>query len=366
MLRLDLFMLFLALGSRTIRSFSLPPNVARHCLPRRRFIMTSASAAAQDAEALLANQLEVPLETAIQLHGNNDKVVFFDGSWWLGQPDKARVAFETNPRIAGAHFYDIDAVASTTPELNPKALPHMMPPAALQAAFMDACGVTNAHHIIVYGQDQCPFVHRAWYQIMVMGHGVAKTHLLAGSLQDWINAGGPVDTEPTKAVTVSDNKSDNKSLSYQATAPVDQVVTMEELQQLIRDAPETIQIVDARSADRFNAQVDEPRPGLRRGHMPGAQNIFFQNVLQADSLVQLRDVETLTTMTKGLLEKKNDDRRIIATCGSGATGCTVLAALVKAGYSPDRLALYDGSWMEWGRPENDNAPVVDEREVKHE
>ena len=30
------------------------------------------------------------------------------------------------------------------------------------------------------------------------------------------------------------------------------------------------QIVDARPAGRFNGLVDEPRPGLRRGHIPGA------------------------------------------------------------------------------------------------
>ena len=335
------FMLFLV-GSRSVRSFVLPK--ATLSLPRSkdlpyRFMTTTPTS--RNVDDLLANQLEVPLETAIQLHNSdsNKNVVFFDGSWWLGEPDKARVAYETGPRIAGAYFYDIDKVASTTPDLNPKGLPHMMPPAALQAAFMDACGVTNQHHVIVYGQDQCPFVHRAWYQIMAMGHGVERTHLLAGSLQDWINAGGPVDTQPTKTLNVNElPTTTTMSSSYQAVHPGRRVVSMEELKQLIRDDPTSIQIVDARSAERFTAQVDEPRPGLRRGHHPGAQNIFFANVLQTDSVVQLRDGETLTALTQGL----DHSRRIIASCGSGATGCTVLAALVKAGYNPDQLALYDG------------------------
>lgn len=369
MLRLEFFMLFLTLRSRSIRSFTLPLQAARSCLSqkksRRRFMSTSASAAAaaasnNDKDDSLADHLplEVPIATAIQLHG---QVAFLDGSWWLGQPDKARQAYKAGPRIAGGAFYDIDVVASTTADLNPKNLPHMMPPPDLQAAFMDACGITNHQHVIIYGQEQCPFVHRAWYQVMAMGHGVEKTHLLAGSLQDWINAGGPVDTKPTKAWRVDDenNSNNDKPRTYQAVHPA--VVSMEELQQLIRDAPESIQIVDARSAERFQAQVDEPRPGLRRGHMPGAQNLFFQDVLQADSLVQLRDVESLTRLTQGL--KKDSQQRIIATCGSGATGCTILAALVKAGFNPDQLALYDGSWMEWGRPDS-NTPVVDEREVK--
>lgn len=374
MLRVRFFMFFLTLGSQSIRSFTLLQSAQCRLASRgttgsilSQRLMTSS----KSADELLTNQLEVPLATAISLHSsNNDQVVFLDGSWWLGQPERARTAFETGPRIAGSHFYDIDDVASTTPSQNPKGLPHMMPPPDLQAAYMDAIGVTNQHHVIVYGQEQCPFVHRAWYQIMCMGHGLARTHLLAGSLQDWISAGGPVDSQSVTALRVKDdNDNTNKARSYQAVSPAStSVVTMDELQHLIRNAPESIHIVDARSAERFMAAVDEPRPGLRRGHMPGAQNVPFQNVLQDDSLVQLRDVDSLTTMLKAQTgidsNSDNDERRIIATCGSGATGCTVLAALVKVGYNPEQLALYDGSWMEWGA--DANAPLVDEREVKKE
>ena len=342
-------MLFLLQGSRSVRSFLncwSPPSAFRRLSNSARMASTTL------ANDLLTNQLEVSITDAIACHA---EVAFMDGSWWLGQPDKARQAYEAGPRIAGAHFYDIDDVATKTTDRNPKGLPHMMPPPSLQATFMDACGVTNQKHIIVYGQADCPFLHRAYFQIMAMRHGVAKTHLLAGSLQDWIDAGGPVENGYKASLRVDDLPPSN---SYHAVDPGQSIVDMAQLKQLITTQSTDIQIVDARSAERFLAQVDEPRPGLRRGHMPGAQNICFQDVLLPESPVQLKDVGTLKGLVAGLDRKK----RIIATCGSGATGCTVLAALLKAGYDPALLTLYDGSWMEWGA--DPEAPLVDEREQK--
>jgi 3-mercaptopyruvate sulfurtransferase SseA len=81
-------------------------------------------------------------------------VVFVDGSWFLSGRN-GRAEYETGPRIQGAVYFDIDDVASKGDLLNPRNIKHMMPPKRLFAAAMDAMGIQNSNHLIVYGTQGC-------------------------------------------------------------------------------------------------------------------------------------------------------------------------------------------------------------------
>jgi 3-mercaptopyruvate sulfurtransferase SseA len=80
-------------------------------------------------------------------------VVFVDGSWFLSGRN-GRAEFEAGPRIQGAVYFDVDDVASKG-DLNPRNIKHMMPPKRLFAAAMDAMGIQNSNHLIVYGTQGC-------------------------------------------------------------------------------------------------------------------------------------------------------------------------------------------------------------------
>jgi thiosulfate/3-mercaptopyruvate sulfurtransferase len=111
----------------------------------------------------------------------------------------------------------------------------------------------------------------------------------------------------------------------------------------------TAQIIDARSAGRFNAQEPEPRAGVRGGHMPGAVNVPWRSVVTAQGTLRPDDELSAIFARSGI-----DVRApIVTTCGSGISAAILTLALNRIGAS--NVALYDGSWTEWGaRPE---APV---------
>jgi thiosulfate/3-mercaptopyruvate sulfurtransferase len=113
-------------------------------------------------------------------------------------------------------------------------------------------------------------------------------------------------------------------------------------------------VFDARPAPRFNAEAPEPRPGLRRGHMPGARNIPHVSVLTADGTMKPPEQLRALFGAQGF----SADRPVITTCGSGVTAAVLALALEVIG-APE-VGLYDGSWAEWGREANDPAqfPVM--------
>ena len=108
------------------------------------------------------------------------------------------------------------------------------------------------------------------------------------------------------------------------------------------------QIVDARSAARFHGNVDEPRAGVRRGHIPGSYNLPFQSVLENGKFKEVSALEALFAETQISLDKP-----IICSCGSGVTACIIGVAALLCGATDVRV--YDGAWSEWGA--NSHFPV---------
>ena len=115
------------------------------------------------------------------------------------------------------------------------------------------------------------------------------------------------------------------------------------------------QVVDARSPPRFRGEEQEPRAGVRPGHMPGAINIHYAEVLNPDGTMRSRPELLRIFDVHGVDLAKP----VVTSCGSGVTAAILSLALETAGAKTS--ALYDGSWAEWGA--RAEAPVATGPEV---
>lgn len=249
---------------------------------------------------------------------------------------------------------DIDDVAT---KQHTKNLPHMMPPKEIFARVMDEFGVTCDSDVILYGTEGCFSIPRVLYTFKAMGHPVDKVHMMDGSLKDWMDANGPIETGPRETIRV-DNLSQDKATKYDRAVDARNVVDMAKVLELVKNGPNSSGIiVDARSAGRFVGIEPEPRPGLRGGHMPGAFNVPFNTLLDDDNK-KLRSKEEMISIFKDAGVDVNTEKDIICSCGSGVTACWLALALEECGRDPSKTFVYDGSWIEWASDES--TPVVKE------
>jgi thiosulfate/3-mercaptopyruvate sulfurtransferase len=269
---------------------------------------------------------ESPLVSAAWLadHAGAPDVRIIDATWFMpGSPVSAKDTWAAQ-HIPGAWRFDIDDIADTS-----SPLPHMLPPAEKFASRARKLGLGDGHKIICYDQNGYLASARAWWMFRVMGHG--DVAVLDGGFAAWKAHGGPVEDMPPAF-------SNDRHFTVRFRGDLVRDRTQ------VQQASETgsMQIVDARSAERFRGEVEEPRPGLRRGHIPGARNVPFGSVIAEDGRLKSPDELRNVFSAAGV----DLSRPVINTCGSGVSAAVLALAQAVAGQ--DLSPVYDGSWAEWG------------------
>jgi thiosulfate/3-mercaptopyruvate sulfurtransferase len=250
-------------------------------------------------------------------------VAVIDASWFLPPTDRdARQEF-IRGHIPGAVFFDIDAISDQT-----TGLPHMLAdPEQFQSAAR-TLGVSQSSRVIVYDSQGLFSAPRVWWNFRVMGH--RESYVLDGGLPRWLAEGRPLEAGERSST-------EGDFVARLAPALVRNLAAM---RATIAGGDE--QIVDARSAARFAGSASEPRPGLRSGHMPGARNLPWAEVVDADGRMKPPDKLRQAFETAGV----DLTRPIVTSCGSGVSAAVLALALARIGR--DDVAIYDGSWAEWG------------------
>lgn len=255
-------------------------------------------------------------------HLTDPDVVVLDGSWHMPNAARNAQAEYLAGHIPGAVFFDIDGVADTSTDL-----PHMLPAPNDFARMVGALGISDSMTIVVYDELGLFSAPRVWWTFKAMG--AADVRILSGGGPKW-----RAEKRPTEAGLVT-----RPSQIFRTDFDPSRVADFETVRDRSRDG--AARIADARPAPRFHAEVPEPRAGLRSGHIPNSLNIPVSLLTEAG---QMKSPAELTQLfaARGLAL----DKPIITSCGSGITASTLALALELAGAG--NVAVYDGSWTEWG------------------
>ncbi|WOI56028.1 3-mercaptopyruvate sulfurtransferase [Palleronia sp. LCG004] len=256
-------------------------------------------------------------------HLGDPDLKLVDASWYLPDADRdARAEYEAG-HIPGAVFLDIDAVSDTASDL-----PHMAPSPETFAEHIGAMGIGDGDRVVIYDGAGLFSAARGWWLFRLMGK--RDVAVLDGGLPKWRAEGYPVEDMPPEITQARFTADPDPSLVRDAGA----ITTG------------TAQIVDARAASRFRGETSEPRPGLRAGHIPGARNLPFAQVLNPDGTMKGDDDLRAAFAGAGV----DLERSIVTSCGSGVTAAILSLALARVGHAD--WSLYDGSWAEWGARED--------------
>jgi thiosulfate/3-mercaptopyruvate sulfurtransferase len=265
-----------------------------------------------------------PLVNVAWLESNmsGDKVMIVEAKM---KPVNAPDEWESGNKILNAVQMDINISFS----LLASDLPHMMPSQGYLTRATQKIGLNKDSVIIVYDQVGTYGSARAWWMFKAMGH--EHVYVLNGGYPAWEKAGNK--TEKARWPDLGKG-------NFEALINRDLLFESQGILEVIDN--EDFQIMDARSQGRFDGTAPEPRAGLRGGHIPNSLCLPFQEVLDG---IYMKSKEAL----KAIFESYNlGDKHLVMSCGSGVTASIIALAAEIAGYK--NVAIYDGSWAEWGMP----------------
>ena len=261
------------------------------------------------------------------LEKNIDNVKIIDCSWHMPQTKRDGLKEYKDEHIPNAIFFNLDENSKKNIEL-----PHMMVEIKDWEKIISKMGINNEDKIIVYDNSDVISSCRCWFNFIYFGHNPKLVHVLNGGLKKWIKEGRKT-TDNISNIQIANYKSFEKQELIKNKELIDQNVDEQKFK-----------VIDARSKERFEGKIPEPRKGLRSGNIKNSFCIPFNYCLNENKT--FKSNEDLKIIFKTCLDNINE-KNIVFSCGSGVTACVLALAysLINDKYHP---CIYDGSWAEYG------------------
>lgn len=252
---------------------------------------------------------------------NNPKLVLLDCSIDKVGKKLIEIEFELIPN---SHFLDIEHRFSD----KKSELPHTLVDVKTFTKEAQLLGIDSDSIIVCYDRWGVYSSPRGWWMFKTMGF--ENVYVLNGGINAW---------KKQQLHTVKTYKIPEYLGNFEAKFNEKWLANVNDVLDAIEQT--STKIIDARSSARFLAEVDEPRPGLRKGHIKNAANIPFEVVLNNS---YFKSDEEL----KSIFEYYANYEETIYSCGSGITAS--ILALANHQINPTQTTkVYDGSWAEWGK-----------------
>ena len=256
-----------------------------------------------------------------------DNVKIIDCSWHMPQAQRNGLEEYNKDHIPNAIFFDLDKNSKINTDL-----PHMLTDIKSWEKIMGDMGIENKDEIVVYDNSDVISSCRCWYNLIYFGHNPKLVHVLDGGFKKW--------------------KKENKITNNKEVIIRTSVYSCKENTELVKNKKQIdenintkeFNVVDARSKERFEGKVVEPRKGLRSGSIKNSFCLPFSELINDDHTFVSKD----KIQTQFELFKLDLNKNIVFSCGSGVTASVLALAysLINDKYMP---TIYDGSWSEYGR-----------------
>ncbi len=260
---------------------------------------------------------------------NNKNLVILDCSWHMPMERRNGEKEFDKKHIKNAYFFNIDKISDRK-----TSLPHMLPSKRKFEEKIRRFGVNQDSFIVVYDIKGIFSSPRVWWMFKYFGH--KNVFVLNGGLKKWLKEKKPI----------TNKKTNFKKGNFKSKVSNEWLVSKKEVLETIHKKNSLT--FDARQKNRFNGTVKEPRKGVRSGHIPKSNNIFWEKLVSSKGmLVSKKKISYLFNK----FQIKN--KKIITSCGTGVTACILSLSLLHG--LKIHSSVYDGSWTEWGQ--NKKLPI---------
>ncbi|HEY7531054.1 MAG TPA: rhodanese-like domain-containing protein [Gemmatimonadota bacterium] len=217
-------------------------------------------------------------------------------------------------------------------------VPNLLLPLESYRTLFSRLGVAADRPVVVYGSGESRNIDATYVAWILTGLGHGDVRVLDGGLRAWELAGRPLERRYPHFTPTA----------FGPAGFQPERATLEDVRRAI--GRDDVVLVDARPPDQYAGLAG---PQMRRGHIPGAVNRYWQDDLVEGELA--RTWRSAAELRAEYAERGiTPDREVIAYCNGGLESSHVhftLRALL--GYP--RVRVYDGSFTEWA--EREELPV---------